>query len=127
MSNKPRLDAAREQWEYQRKMAHRMDYLQFDMKRLVNLLLTEHWKHHCQIIPDWMPNFPKSDTQPKCVVRYYNPENETQQFLRHSRGPLQGYFWDVYGDDFDDLTLALVALSQASAPSNVSVTATHGQ
>lgn len=34
-------------------------------------------------------------------------------FLRYSCGPRQGFFWDIYGDDFQTPELALLAISQA--------------
>lgn len=37
-------------------------------------------------------------------------------YLRYSKGPGQGYFWDLYGDDFISAEYALVALCQAPAP-----------
>lgn len=110
------------------KMAIRQDPAQFDMDKLVKLLLTQHWMHECQIIPKYMPNFPREDTQPTCVVRYYYADQEDHSFLRYSNGPLQGYFWDVYGDDFHSPELALLAISQAPAPTRVgSVIPTHGR
>jgi hypothetical protein len=109
------------------KMAIRQDPAQFDMKKLIGLLLRDHWMHECEIIPAYMPPFPRPDTQPTCVVRYVYPSGE-DTFLRYSNGPLQGYFWDMYGDDMHSPELALVAISQASAPTRVGVVIpTHGR
>lgn len=116
------------QTAWTKKMAVRQDPSQFDMDKLVRLLLTQHWMHECQIITDWMPNFPRPDTQPKCVVRYYYEGANDDTFLRYSKGPLQGYFWDVYGEDFHSPELALLALSQAPAPPQIGrVILTHGR
>lgn len=116
---------AQEAWT--KKMAIRQDPAQFDMDKLVKLLLTQHWMHECQIVPDYMPPFPREDTRPKCVVRYVYPSgNDT--FLRYGRGPLQGYFWDMYGEDMHSPELALIAISQAPPPSQVGVViVTHGR
>lgn len=45
-----------------------------------------------------------------CVVQIRN------SFLRYSKGPMQGYFWDVYGDDFLTPELAILSLMQAPIP-----------
>lgn len=88
----------------------------FDIKRLINEMLhTSHgnvnqWWSLAEIIPNWMPPHPLKDTQPKCVVKCGD------SFLRHSKGPLQGHSWDMYGDDYLNPELALIALSQAPVP-----------
>lgn len=45
----------------------------------------------------------------------YGTHNE-EVFLRHSAGPLQGFFWDVYGDDFQNFGLVIIALMNAPCP-----------
>lgn len=111
---------------WRKRMAIRQDPAQFSMDRLVRLLLTQHWMHECQIIPDYMPPYPSADTLSTVVVCYtYDSGHKT--FLRHSHGPLQGYSWDVYGDDMHMPELALLALSHAPAPPHVhAVIPTHG-
>ncbi len=97
------------------------------MKKLVNLLLYEHWMHHCVIDPAYMPPFPRDDTRPTCQVHYTNEKGSTWG-LRYSNGPLQGYFWDSYGEDLHSPELALVALSRSPAPPGVKSTVpTHGK
>lgn len=121
----PCWNVATEKW--QKRMAIRQDAGQFDPQRLVNLLLTQHWMHKCQIIPAYMPPFPRPDTRPRCVVRYIYDSGE-DTFLRHSGGPLQGFFWDMYGDDLNSPELALIAISQAPPPHRVhACIPTHGR
>lgn len=36
--------------------------------------------------------------------------------MRYSKGPGQGFFWDVYGDHMLNVTMAVLALSQAHRP-----------
>ncbi len=116
---------ATEKW--QAKMAIRQDPKQFDLAKLINMMLTQHWMHECKIIPDYMPPFPGKDTRPTCQIQYIY-EDGTTTGLRYSRGPLQGFFWDIYGEDFHSPELALVALSQAPPPTRVKhCIPTHGR
>lgn len=115
---------ATEKWK--KRMAIRQDPAKFNMDRLIRLMLTQHWMHECEIIPDYMPPYPGRDTRPTCVVRYTYDSGSTA-FLRHSVGPLQGYFWDAYGEDLHTPEMALICISQAPAPPRVhAVIATHG-
>lgn len=91
----------------------------FDIRRLITEVLDAdshtqayRWRNDCEIIPDYMPPFPSKTTRPTCVVRHI----PTNVFLRFMAGPRQGFFWDVYGEDFQSPELALVALSQAPTP-----------
>lgn len=68
------------------------------------------WRSHAEIIVDYMPPFPRPDTRPSCQVKIGD------NFLRHSKGPLQRHFWDIYGDDYQTPELALIALMQADPP-----------
>ena len=70
---------ATEKW--QAKMAIRQDPTQFDLSKLVRLLLTQHWMHECQIVPDFIPPFPSEDTLPRCQVRYVYEIGETTFLL----------------------------------------------
>lgn len=103
------------------KMAVRQDPAQFNMDKLVRLMLTQHWMHEAEIIPAYMPPHPSPSTRPECKVRLGS------SFLRYSNGPLQGYFWDIYGDNMHSPELALIALSNAPAPRGVDVVPTHGR
>nr|WP_250808433.1 hypothetical protein [Neorhizobium tomejilense] len=116
---------ATEKW--QAKMAIRQDPAQFDMVKLVNRLLSQHWMHECEIIPRYMPPNPGDDTRPTCQVRY-TYEDGTMAFLRYSKGPMQGYFWDMYGEDMGSPERALICISQSPAPPRVGVVIpTHGE
>ena len=87
-----------------------------DAEKLVALLLEQHWHKSCEVIDGYMPPHPGKDTQPKCVVRYV----PFGCFLRYSKGPRQGFFWDIYGDDMQTVELAVVALASAPAPRDCS-------
>ncbi len=86
-----------------------------NIQRLVSYLLDEPWHQKCDFIQDYMPPHPSKDTRPAFVVRF-NDGTEYPPFLRYSRGPKQGWGWDIYGDDLQNAELAVIALSQAPAP-----------
>lgn len=91
-----------------------------DGPALADLLLREAWHGRCEFIPDYMPPHPARDTRPSFVVRCgikgpYDGETH-YSYLRHSKGPLQGFSWDIYGDNLHTIELAIVALSQAPHP-----------
>lgn len=67
----------------------------------------DRWRRHAEIIPAYMPPFPRSDTKPICVVKLGG------SFLRNA-GP--HYFWDMYGDDMRTSEAALLALMRAPIP-----------
>lgn len=115
---------ATERW--QAKMAVRQEPSQFAMDKLIRLLLTQHWMHECRIIVGYMPPNPSPDTRPSCQVHCTN-DSGSEWRLRYSNGPLQGYFWDSYGEDFHSPELALIAISQSPAPPGVKVFQTHGR
>ena len=79
---------------------------------LYEALLPTHisWKSEAEIIEEYVPPYPNKLTRPRCVVRFKD------QFLRHSCGPKQGFFWDMYGDDFQTPALALAAILSAPTP-----------
>ncbi len=81
-----------------------------DVQRLIALLLDQKWHESCEIIPDYMPPYPLPDTKPRVVVCC------PKGFLRHSKGPAQGFFWDIYGDNMQSIELAIIALSRAPYP-----------
>lgn len=89
-----------------------------DSERLIEYLLDQPWHKKCEIIPDYMPPYPGKDTKPSVQIRYNNG-SEYPPFLRHSHGPKQGFFWDIYGADFHNVELAIIGLSQAPAPIDV--------
>ena len=121
----PCFNTTQSAWEA--KMAIRQDAKQFDPDKLIRLLITQHWMHECEIVSGYMPPFPDKTTRPTCVVRY-KYKSGTETFLRYSAGPLQGYFWDIYGDDMHFPELALVAIINAPAPPHIGVVIpTHGR
>lgn len=71
---------------------------------------TPDWRAHAEIILNYMPPYPRSETRPKVAVRYGN------LFLRYSCGPAQGHFWDIYGEDYQTRELAERALREAPPP-----------
>jgi hypothetical protein len=75
----------------------------------------DRWRMNAEIVVNYMPPFPNADTKPACVVRYWLPDGD-DTMLRYSRGPRQGYFWDVYGEDFGTPERALLALLEAPVP-----------
>lgn len=84
-------------------------------KLLDAMLSTSHgnvnqWMQLVEIIPDYMPPYPRPETKPTCVVRFRD------SFLRYSKGVRQGYFWDGCGDDMLSPEWALLAVLQAPVP-----------
>lgn len=78
----------------------------FNINRLINLLLTQKWMKDCVIEND----------DGRIVVRYPNEHDDT--FLKYSKGPQQGFFWDNCGDNMYNKELAILALSKAPIPLN---------
>lgn len=72
------------------------------------------WMKHATIIPGYMPPHPHVTTRPSTVVLWEC--GVARAFLRYSKGPGSGYFWDIYGDDFLSPELALKALLEAPVP-----------
>lgn len=68
------------------------------------------WRNDCELIPNYMPPFPRPSTAPIMVIRH------GESFLRHSHGPRQGWFWDCYGDDMCNVGLAIIALMECPPP-----------
>lgn len=89
-----------------------------DTARMRQLLLDQPWHRKTEIILGYMPPYPNADTRPTVQIRY-NDGSEHPPFLRYSAGPKQGFFWDIYGEDFQNESLALLALHKAPAPVNV--------
>lgn len=93
-----------------------------DAERLVNYLLCEEWHQHAEIVPNYVARYAKEGARPEVHVRVpmhsdnEHHEAETHSYLRFSKGPKQGFFWDCYGDDFGTIELAILALHQAPPP-----------
>ena len=62
-----------------------------------------------EILVGYMPPYPQPETTPSVVIRH----TPCGCFLRYSKGPQTGTFWDLYGDDFLHEELALVELANA--------------
>ncbi len=64
------------------------------------------WKKDCEFVTQ--------ERNGKPILVVFHPP--TKRYLRHSKGPVQGHAWDMYGDDYMKPAWALLALSQAPAP-----------
>jgi hypothetical protein len=60
-----------------------------------------------EIIENYMPPFPRADTKPITAIRC------GEWFLRYSKGPKTGSFWDMYGEDYQSVELAREELVKA--------------
>lgn len=85
----------------------------FSIERLVDCLIgysfsspENIWIKDCEILLDEKNN----------VIIKHKSVNNSVRYLRYSKGPRQGYFWDCYGEDFINFELALIALSKAPIP-----------
>lgn len=92
-----------------------IDASSFSMATLLDCLMRDwrhgsNWRRRAVIIREYMPPCPSADTLPKCVVKLGG------SFLRHSAGPSQGHFWDLYGDDYHSPEMALLALIESEPP-----------
>lgn len=93
-----------------------IDQKLIDATKLVQYILdTRSGNHHAwwelvEIVPEYRPPHAAATDSPRCVVKY------GQMFLRWSCGPIQGYFWDIYGDDFKHAEWALLGLMDAPVP-----------
>jgi hypothetical protein len=104
------LERLLEACDQQARMLKDYDRAAVDVDKLLAVFLdydAHPWRRDAEIIEKWLPEHPRPDTKPRCVVRWGN------SFLRHSHGPLQHHFWDIGGDDYQTRVLALLALSQA--------------
>ena len=61
-----------------------------------------------EIIPEYMPPYPRPETRPIVAVRYLR---RNWGMLRYSKGPRQGHFLDTYGDDYQTIALAEDAIA----------------
>ena len=91
---------------------------QGDLAELKRLMFKHSaWVRDCEILVSPSSEAKNSDEPPAVFIRY--KAGEEYAYLRHSKGPLQGYFWDIYGDDFQSAALATLALYSAPPPQNV--------
>lgn len=85
-----------------------IDPKMFDRDKLVDALINTHhgnrnqWINLVEIVPDYTPSYadarPGARVHAECRVLFRL--GESVSYLRWSAGPIQGYFWDIYGDDF---------------------------
>ena len=106
-----------------------------DPKRLLDALLdtsygnVNKWIELVEIVPDYMPAFPRDDTRPtiqvRCLVDADEPEpgpgvcTSRHLYLRtsgHAGWHCGGYFWDSYGTPFHSVECALLAAVHAPVP-----------
>jgi hypothetical protein len=93
-----------------------IDVKLFTVERLLATMLDDMhgnvnaWRKHAEIVPAYRAPFASDDVHARCVVRLQG------SFLRYSHGPVQGYMWDIYGDDMGSPEIALMALLQAPVP-----------
>lgn len=85
---------------------------------MLHYLLDQPWHEKCEVIPNHVPRQAPEGTKPIVIVRY-NDGTAHPPYLRYSAGPKQGFFWDIYGADFHNVELAVIALSHAPAPVKV--------
>ena len=83
-----------------------IDHTAFTTERLVDTLLRDdnhklNWRRQATI---------SIDEEGRCIIGLGG------SFLRHSKGPRQGHFWDVYPDDYQTPELAFMALLEADPP-----------
>jgi hypothetical protein len=98
---------------------HMIDIALISLKKLLNLLLDTRinpWLAECEIIPDYLPPYATEDIKPSVAIRYNGFETDHPPCLRYSKGPSQGFYWDLCGEDFLTIELAILALSKAPAP-----------
>jgi hypothetical protein len=94
----------------------------FTVESLLDALLDhefgncDRWRCNAEILPTYRAPFAKDSEPTRCVVHYPMPWRERGLFLRHSKWPRQGHFWDIYGDDYQTPDLALIAFLEAPVP-----------
>jgi len=81
-----------------------VDSRQINIERLLEYMLDQKWHKDCEIFADGR----------EIKIKYTIDERTC--FLRYSAGPKQGFFWDIYGENFQSFELAVIALSNAPLP-----------
>lgn len=127
------------QKEWETKMAIRLPVEQFDMRKLVNQMLGQHWMHECVIQTsdqqsarfedlDFSVPYPERIKGTHVYYPYLDRDGkEARWCLRYSNGPGTGTLWDSVADDFHSPELALVELAKAYPPPALGVIPTHGR
>lgn len=106
-----------------------------DSKALLDLLLDDahgnvnSWLRLVEIVPNYMPPFPRTDDRPsiqvRCLVRPDEPipgvgiVTSRYSYLRHggiAGWQSGGYFWDAYGTKWLSVEYAFLAVLHAPVP-----------
>lgn len=90
----------------------------FDLNNLVSNLIIHRWQRHCVISKTKLTGNGFGTIPLKLIVSYTSNDG-TVNYLRYSTGPSTWFFWDVYGDDFLNPEIALLAISKCPPPPNV--------
>ena len=93
-----------------------------DVEKIVEYLLDQQWHNNCLIDSHYIPKGcrgKEDEDEHAYVAVIYDNGTEYKPKLRYSKGPKQGFFWDIYGDDMNSVELAIIALANAPAPVNV--------
>ena len=112
-----------------------IDRALIDAAKLLDVLLdhshgnVNKWIDLVEIVPDYVPPFPRDDTRPsiqvRCLVNPKEPEpgpgiaTGRHLYLRtsgHAGWRNGGYFWDMYGTGFASIEYALLAAIHAPVP-----------
>lgn len=107
----------------------------FTLDRLFDALIdsmsgnVNQWIRLVEIVPDYVPPFPRPETRPSIAVRVLTRPDEpapgpgisTSRYSYLRTGGMVGwrcggYFWDLYGTEFSTLECALLAVVHAPVP-----------
>lgn len=96
-----------------------LDPNMFSNEGLLSALLKDgegnlNWRRYATIIPKYRAPGDRDYEESRCVIMLKYQRMTT--FLRYSKGPRQGHWWDIYGDDYQTPELALIALLEAEPP-----------
>jgi hypothetical protein len=56
--------------------------LPINLSKLLPLILREDWHEKCEILPDYMPKYPREDTRPSVQVRYNDGSKRSSERLK---------------------------------------------
>lgn len=103
-----------------------------DVNKLVQLLHNQKWHEKAEIIPAYIPKGQRDKENPEqyaFIAVRYNDGTEYPPFLRKmgdegafkspNSGVTNGLFWDVYGDGFESIEEAIIAIAKAPEPVDV--------
>jgi len=97
--------------------------LDVSLPNLLKKMLNKDWISNCFlefVYPKAPTNAANTSVSSNPTSRHlfirYDTEKKGSAYLRYQNGPIQGYYWGSFGDDFQDIETATIALSQAPAP-----------